>query len=392
MANFFKNRAVAIALTGVVIAGCLGYGYLNRTVPIVNPSYGEWVYDGADILSEETERLVEEYNARWDSDYNSVIAIATVDRTTGWEIYDYASTLGNNWGLGANDMLLLIDEGGGEYWFVTSYNMEDLVGYDTLYEVTNDNFALAFRNGSYDTAVEKLYDAMDDCYEQAYGTGTSSSSYSYGPYYDATEYAEGSEGYSSDFWIGAGFMVLVAFWIVSAIDKARYRSWYRRYNGTFGAPAFMPLVFWRRPGGSWFQRMNAKLSRQYYTAPRSGAAYTPPAGGYGYRPNTTYRTNTSHQSSPGYRSSGASRPGNFNSGSGGFGGSAASRSSSSRSSSSYTRSSGSYTRSSSSSSRGGSFNSGSGGFGGSRSGGSSSGGSRGGGFGGSRGGGFGGKR
>jgi 23S rRNA pseudouridine1911/1915/1917 synthase len=67
-----------------------------------------WIADEANLLSKETEQLIESYNDKWDSAYRALIAVVAVDDIQGWKAEDYTYTLGNEWGLGANDMLLLV--------------------------------------------------------------------------------------------------------------------------------------------------------------------------------------------------------------------------------------------------------------------------------------------
>ena len=371
--KFFKNKFVAIAITAAVIVGCLGYGQYRKPATIVTPTYNEWVYDGADILSDQTQQMVEDYNARWDELYSSVLALATVKRTEGWELYDYAVTLGNNWGLGSNDMLLLIDAGGVEYWFVSCSAMEDALGYDRLYDVFDDSFDPAYQNGSYDAAVQSLYAAMDECYQETYDALASSDGYSYDHYYDASYYADSQSSSLG----GIVLLLLLTLLLLTWIDRARYRSWYRSY-GTIASPpvTFVPLLFWHRPGGLWYRRMFGSMGGGIPRGPVPGAPRAP--GSYG-----------ANRGPGGYAPRSGYQPPNRGSG---FGGSA-SRGSGFTSGSSRS----SFTGSSRSGfgggvSRGGGFGGSSrgGGFGGSR--GGFGGGSRGGFGGGSRGGGFGGRR
>lgn len=329
--KFFKNRFVAAALTLLVIVGCLGYGQYKKPAAMAQPAYNDWTYDGADLLSEETEALVDSYNARWDADYSSVTAVATVPSTRNWYIYDYAVTMGEFWGLGANDMLLLIDEGGDQYYFVTCQMAEDGLGYERLYNIFSEEFEPPYNNGSYDAAVQNVFSALDESYA-AYLTQGSSGSYSdeyyyYDPYYDYTDYT-----YSAGVDIGSVVVFLIVLFIIlSAIDKARYRSWYGRGVAT----PFVPIIFWRRPGGAWFRRMDAGM-RSAPPPPRPGptpppgARQAPPPGGNrgaaSYRPPTSSRPSTgssrsSFGSSGGFGGSRGSS-GGFGSGrSGGFGGS-----------------------------------------------------------------------
>lgn len=346
--KFFKNKIVAIALTALIVAGCLGYGYYKKPAELPQPVFNEWVYDGADILSPATEALVESYNSAWDASYSSVTAIATVPDTSNWDIYDYAVTLGEYWGLGAHDQLLLIDEGGDQYYFVNSDISDEWIGYDVMYNMFAAEFEPAYRNGSYDIAVSNLYTAMDTTYSQYIGSELEDNyeDYYYDSYYDATEhYSSGSIGSIIPF-------LVILFIVLSAIDKSRYRSWYARGAAYRVSHAFVPLLFWRRPGGSWFRGMENSMHR----GPRPGPGPNP-GPDPGVRPSgTTSRVHyTSRPNFTGTKfSSGNSRPGSFGGSRSGFGGS-----------------------------RPGSFGGSRGGFGGSR-GGGFGGGSRGGGFGGRR--------
>lgn len=346
--KFFKNKIVAVVLTALVIAGCLGYGWMQKPAEVAQPVYNQWVYDGADILSADTEAIVAQYNSQWDSSYSSVTAIATVPNTNNWDIYQYAVTMGERWGLGSNDQMLLIDYGGDQYYFVSSYNIEDQMGYDRMWNIFQSEFEPAYGNGSYDIAVQNVYSALDESYAKYLGTGVQNdySEYYYDNYYDYSDY---NESYASESRVGSLFVFLIiAFIVLNAIDKARYRSWYARGAAYRASRAFMPIIFWHRPGGAWFRRMDAGVRG----GPRPGPGPNPGPG--------VNRTHFTPGNNPGSRPGGfgsSSRPGSF--GGSGFGGSR------------------------------------SGGFGGSRGGGFGGGGfggSRGGGFGGGRGGGFGGRR
>ena len=69
--KFFKNKIVAIVIAAMVVLGTIGYGQLKAPAAVPEPTYNEWVYDGANMLSSETESVVNAYNARWDSAYQS---------------------------------------------------------------------------------------------------------------------------------------------------------------------------------------------------------------------------------------------------------------------------------------------------------------------------------
>ena len=381
--KFFKNKIVAIAITAAVIAGCLGYGQTQRpwsgSSSVVEmaedtgnydaAAYADWCYDEANILSSNTEQLVDGYNAKWDAQYGTILALATV-KDTGGEVEGYAYGMADDAGLGADDMILLISVGEGKYHVIPADFVTNATGRAKLEKTFNDDFYPAFVVGDYDRAVSELYAGLDELY-----ASTLAAHVVYGSDMPATVYQGNSLA-------GVLLFLLVVVLIVSAIDKARYRSWYRSY-GTIASPpvTFVPLLFWHRPGTLWQRRMFGSMGGGIPRGPAPGTPRAP--GSYG-----------ANRGPGGYAPRSGYQPPNRGSG---FGGSASRGSgfTSGSSRSSFTGSSrsgfgGGVSRGGGfgGSSRGGGF--GGGGFGGSR--GGFGGGSRGGFGGGSRGGGFGGKR
>ena len=379
--KFFKNKFVAIAITAAVIAGCLGYGQTQRpwsgsssVVEMAEDAgnydaadYADWSYDEANILSSKTEKLVDSYNAKWDAKYGTILALATVEDTDGY-IEGYAYGMADDAGLGADDMMLLISANENEYWVVTADRITNVTGEAALQKVFETNFDATFASGDYDRAVSELYADLDEFY-----ANNLTAHAVYGADMPATVY-------QGDSLAGVLLFLLVVVLIVSAIDKARYRSWYRSY-GTIASPSvtFVPLLFWHRPGGLWYRRMFGSMGGGIPRGPAPGAPRAPGSYGVnrgpgGYAPRSGYQ--------PPNRGSGFG--GSASRGSGFTGGSRSSFTGSSRSGFG-----GSFGGSSRGSGFGGSSRGG-GSFGGSR--GGFGGGSRGGFGGGSRGGGFGGKR
>ena len=390
--KFFKNKFVAIAMTAAVIFGCLAYGQSQRpwsgsmaevvedTGNYDTAAYEDWSNDEANILSSSTEQLVDRYNAKWDAQYGTILALATVEDTDGY-IEGYAYGMADDAGLGADDMMLLISASENEYWVITADRVTDRTGEVVLQKTFDAIFDQISSSDDYDWAVNELYAALDDLY-----ASTLTAHVVYGADMPAQVY----QGQSL---AGVLMFLLVLVLIVSWIDRARYRSWYRLY-GTVPAPpvTFVPLLFWHRPGGLWYRRMFGSMGGGIPRTPPPGAFRGPvPGPGPGRAPGS-------------YRVGG---PGNFRPPSGyqppnrgsGFGGSSHSGfGNGGNRGSGFTGSSRNGFGGSFGGGRGngfgGSFGGGSrgSGFGGSSRGGGFSGGSRGGFGGGSRGGGFGGKR
>ena len=371
--KFFKNKFVAIAITAAVIVGCLGYGQTQRpwsgshavvesadTGNYDASAYADWSYDEANILSSNTEALVDSYNAKWDAQYGTILALATVKDTDG-DIENYAYDMADDAGLGADDMMLLISADEYEYWVVTADRVTNATGKTVLQKTFETNFGQTFDSGDYDRAVNELYADLDDLY-----ASTLTAHAVYGADLPAPVYQSQSLA-------GILLFLLVVVLIVSAIDKARYRRWYGLY-GTLASPpvTFVPLLFWHRPGGLWYRRMFGSMGGGIPRGPAPGAPRAPGSYGAnrgpgGYAPRSGYQ--------PPNRGSGFG--GSANRGSGFTGSSRSSFTGSSRSGFGGGAGRGSGFGGSS---RGGGF--GGGGFGG----------SRGGGFGGGSRGGFGGKR
>lgn len=332
MKAFFQNRVVAIVLTAAVVLGCLVYGWTRRPATVPSPNQGDWVYDGALVLSSNTEFAIERSNRDWDRDYGFVTAVATVDHTRGWELEDYTYALADNWGLGDQDAILVLDTGAKEYWMSPGAKLDVAVGETALRALLEDSFLPSFRAGDYDGAVQNLLNALDACYAGVFG---SAGDYQYnGSNYPAVSVSQPERGGMS--LVGFLIIVVLVFLLFSAIDKGRYRRWAANGRGSgFSRASFIPLLFWHRPGGSWFRSMEARYRS-------GGPGYR--GGGPSFRSSSGSRTSSGSHSTSGYRS--PSRGSSYTRS--GFGGSAGSRSGNSASRSSFGGS-----RSSGGSSRGG---------------------------------------
>ena len=207
------------------------------------------------------------------------------------------------------------------------------MGRDELMTLYSEAFQPSYEVGAYDLAVQTTYAAMDESFENAFHSNGTSYTYPSQSYETHVETQSGGMSLA-----GLVIVLVLVFLIFSAIDKSRYRRWASLGRSGVNSSAFIPLLFWHRPGGSWFRSMEDR-----YRTGGPGYRGGGPAQNQNFHFNNSYRPGgNAYRSSGSYRSGGSGyRPSG-----GGFSGS-----------------------------RGGGF-----------------GGSRGGGFGGKRGGGFGGKR
>ena len=341
--KFYQKRGFALVVLVLAILGSCVYGISKKPADLPQVSYGNWLRDDADLLTDETETSLRQYDQSWDSDYRAIIAVATLDTLNGWTYEKAAAELGSRWGLGGNDMLLLLVKDS-NYYVALGDNVLDAMT-DTYQAGLQGAVETPYYQGDYDAAALAFFRQADVFYAQTLGRQQSGGSYS--------DYEDNGAWQGNDSGSVSAVVLLVVgifvAWIL--LDGLRYRR-YRRRPVVVGGPVYYPVFWGRRPRGPRPPRPPRQHRAPPPPPPRGPR---PPAGD----PRPGGPRPPAGGARPSAPRSGSSRPGGFGSPTsrgGGFGGP----------------------------SRGGGF--GGGGFGGSR---GSSGGSRGGGFGG---GGFGGGR
>lgn len=347
--KLFKKQGVAWVITIVMIVAAIVIGLVRAPAQkepegtsgaldgsLSIEGYEKWILDGASVLSSNIEDQISLHNATFDSRYNSIIAVVTVDTVSG-NLEDYAYDLGADAGLGEGDALVLLVVEDGEFYVAVGNEFGTIIT-SSVENKLGGILTKALDTGEYDAYVMQFFSTMNEVYYSNFGMGN-----------DGTHYVENNSDDAFDLFVGLVFIIVIVLIVLNAIDQSRYNTYRTKYYGVVNPPVvFRPILFWHGPGSSWYRR---NWRRPPPPPPPGG-----PRGPGGF--------------------SGGPRPGGFGSSSRGSGFSSSSRGSSFGSS------------------RGGGFSGGSrgGSFGGSRSGGFG-GGSRGGGFsGGSRGGGFGGRR
>ena len=319
--EFFKKRGVALAVLVIAIAGAVFIGrsrkdsfIANKPTELLDVAYQNWICDDADLLSDQTEQLIRDYNGSWNGKYYAITAVATIDHLAGWDGQDYAAKLGETWGLGRNDMILLLVKDGD--WQVYC---GDNVGYamtDTQQNRLRQAIETTYYSGDFDSAVTAFFRQADVFYAQARldTAGSSSDGGWYAPDAPAASSADGTS-------IGAVVMLIIGIFVVwMLLDAVRYNRYRRRY--VVGAPVnvvrpvYYP-IFW---GRALRPRPPRQPRAPYGGGPRppmGGGGYQPPRGDGSYRPpRSTPRSGGSFNSRPGGFGGGG-----FSGGSrGGFGG------------------------------------------------------------------------
>lgn len=301
------NRVVGVIALVLAIVAAVALGQVRKEhflskepTELLEVEYRQWICDEAGLLSDATEQTVEQYNAAWDEKYYAVVAVASVERMNGWNDTDYAAALGQQWGLGQNDIILVLVEEGD--WQVY---MGDYVGsmmQDYQQQKLRQALDSAYYDGDFDGAVTAFFRQADVFYGQLPAQQSA-----YGDWYAPVE--KGKETGGGIFGVIVLLVVFFLVWVL--LDRVRYNRYRRRYivPGIVAPVAYYP-IFW---------------GRSLYRRPRPVAPPPPPqrpmGGGYQPRPSQS-RPNQSRPMNS--RPSGGFNGGGFSGGrrSGGTSGSA----------------------------------------------------------------------
>ena len=307
--KFYQKRGFAcvVLVLAILFAGYWGISHKpTDTKPakhaeLLDVKYQQWICDEAKVLSDKTENTIESYNDAWDQQHYAVLAVATVKSISGWEMEDYAAALGSKWGLGGNDMLLLLaTEGSDANWYVSCGDNVLSTMTDTQQTKLKQAIDKPFFSGKYDEAVTAFFRQADVFYGQADLMGGSASwegSQEYEDYYPQQQSGTNFTGV---------IVMLVAFFVVwMLLDRLRYNRYRRRYvkPAVVVRPVYYP-IFW---GRSLYRPVRPAAPRP----PRAPVSHTT-------RPS---RPTQSRPTSPPRHPTGGSAPrGKGGFGGGGFGG------------------------------------------------------------------------
>ncbi len=156
-----KKRSVAIIITVIVALAMAAFGLYKAPVKLPDVQTGTWVYDGANVLSADVESYLTTGNAQLLEDYGSVVAVATVKNTKGWDMSKFCIKLGDQWGLTGSDFLVVMDIGGDDYWLVQGYDLVNVFSDDQAGEYARKYMENDFAAKDYGAAAESLFDALD---------------------------------------------------------------------------------------------------------------------------------------------------------------------------------------------------------------------------------------
>lgn len=296
--KFYQRRSVALVVLILAIIGSSVYGLSKKPAELPEVEFYRWIQDDAKLLSADTEAVIEQYNTAWNDKYYALIAVAAVDSIRGWEADEFAFALGEKWGLGSNDMLLLMvrDE---HYYVALGDTLLDGMT-DTQQAKLKSAIEPDYYSGNYDAAAVAFFRQADVVYAQIlqnYG----------GMVYDwESSYTPATGGVNI---FGLILMLGMFFLVWALLDRARYNR-YQRRRMVMPSLVYYP-IFW---GRSVVRPVVVQTA-----PPRPVQRPVSPA-----RSNTIYRNNMTSRPASRPTSRPASRPTSRSSrggfGNGGFGG------------------------------------------------------------------------
>lgn len=237
---------------------------------LVSPSDEFYVTDSANVLSNETEQMIINYNGALVQQCSGAqIVVVTVDYLGGMYCDEYAYQLFNDWGVGSseynNGMLLLLAVQENKAWLAYGLGLNSLISSSDVDDMLDEYFWDDFDSGDYDEAVTALFKALLNWYDEHYDSSTASA----GQVQSGT-YSQPQDGYYSSYGrssssLGGIIRVIVILLILSAIFGGGGRG---------------------RGGGSWLpwlllfgSRSNRGRNDRHDWPPRGGGGFG--GGGFG---------------------------------------------------------------------------------------------------------------
>ena len=237
--KFYQKRGFALVVLILAIIGSGVYGISKKPAALPEVSYYNWICDEAGLLDQETRQTIQDYNTAWNKQYYAVVAVAAVDDIRGWSSEDYARELGARWGLGANDMLLLLVKGG-DWYVACGDNLADLMT-DTQQTKLKTALDTPYYSGNYAEAAVAFFRQNDVVLSQTLGrTNTGGQSPAPGQRWQEPA---GASGVSI---AGVVLLIVCIFVVWALLDRMRYNR-YRRRPAVMGGPVYYPIFWGRRP-------------------------------------------------------------------------------------------------------------------------------------------------
>ncbi len=263
-----KTRHIFISavLAIVMIVSCC----VTAVASVPKPSESFYVYDEADVISEESEKHIISQNKKLEQTTGAQIVIAAIKTTGDESIKDYAGKLYTEWGIGDSDkmngllILLVIDDD--NYWIMQGTGIDDELTSKEIKALFDNYLEPYFKEKDYDRGAITFFNKLLVEFEKIYDIKL-----------DNITEAEEEGGIGTVILIifiillAVAVLGFVAFVVVRNMAYNKYRTGGRRPSVKIppGARGSRPPQ--RSPNGA-VPRLNSPAPRQNGTMPRQNGA------------------------------------------------------------------------------------------------------------------------
>ena len=149
----------AILLIVMIVSCCI-----TSVAAIPEPSESFYVYDEADVISEESEKHIVSMNKKLEQATGAQIVIAAIKTTNGESIKEYAEKMYTEWEIGDSDklngllVLLVIDDD--NYWIMPGTGIDDKLTLKEIKALFDNYLEPYFKEKDYDRGAITFFDKL----------------------------------------------------------------------------------------------------------------------------------------------------------------------------------------------------------------------------------------
>ena len=152
-----KKRWLALALALLALT-CAAAG---AEIAVPQPDSDLfYVYDGANVLSLETEAQIYYNNVNLYNACGAEIVFVVVDDTNGYDLGAYSEAIFDAWELYDRDVLTVLSIDEENYWMLQGSSIERELTGSRMRALLDEYLEPDFALGDYDAGVRKLFDAL----------------------------------------------------------------------------------------------------------------------------------------------------------------------------------------------------------------------------------------
>lgn len=152
------KKRLLLPWTAMLLVLCITLG-LASTVSAAYPKHTDYIYDGADVLSDSLKESIKSTNTALHTKVKTRIFLCIVETLGGEQIDTYAHAIYNEWKL-PNGVLLVISTGDRSYYAIQSKNVGDVLSNVQLESIMTEFFDPDFLEGNTAKAVQKTVNKL----------------------------------------------------------------------------------------------------------------------------------------------------------------------------------------------------------------------------------------